>query len=250
LGIAIASLGGLGFFGTLKGVERPAALATSLFGSACVLISLGSKPTGEASDPQAGIITYEGSDRPALLFRLNKIQGRAMTAGAAAMAAAYGFLAASEFTYPEEDGPFGIIIGTVGAVFSFTVELDDAGRFLEPARSPALSEDDRRFLQGVRKQLVEPLARLNTPVRPLHGSPHEGNWLVAHGRPLLLDFETACVGRSSGTWPPSTKRRWPGSTASIHRSSASAGCAVCASPRSVGSTPIALRRSARPRTST
>jgi len=114
VGIAIASLGALGFFATVKGVERLEALAISLFGSACVLVSLGSKPIGESSDPQRGTIAFQGSARPALLFRLNKIQGRAMTAGAAAMAAACGFLTASEFRYPKEDRLFGIIIGTVG----------------------------------------------------------------------------------------------------------------------------------------
>jgi hypothetical protein len=30
--------------------------------------------------------------------------------------------------------------------------------------------------------------------RPLHGSPHSGNWLGASAGPLLLDFETACRG--------------------------------------------------------
>ena len=36
---------------------------------------------------------------------------------------------------------------------------------------------------------------MTAPCRPLHGSPHDANWLpTAAGGPLLLDFETACVG--------------------------------------------------------
>ena len=29
---------------------------------------------------------------------------------------------------------------------------------------------------------------------PLHGSPHAANWLLSADGPLLLDFETACLG--------------------------------------------------------
>ena len=77
---------------------------------------------------------------------------------------------------------------------SFSVEIEDAARFLAPARSPALPSGDRRFLQEVREELSEAVTDLHAPTRPLHGSPHERNWLVVDGKPLLLDFETVCWG--------------------------------------------------------
>jgi len=71
----------------------------------------------------------------------------------------------------------------------FGVELDDARRLLQPDRSPALPDDDREFLLNVIGELELPAGG-----RPIHGSPHEGNWVVGADGPLLLDFETACRG--------------------------------------------------------
>src|SRR3954453_23568408 len=81
-----------------------------------------------------------------------------------------------------------------GALPLFGVELDDASRLLEPHRSPALAAEDRRFLTSVIDQLRSALPAVQAGWPPLHGSPHDANWLVSRDGPLLLDFETACRG--------------------------------------------------------
>ena len=82
-----------------------------------------------------------------------------------------------------------------GSLPSFAVELEDARRLLQPQRSPALAADDRRFLLSVVDDLQAELSKLSPAAyQPLHGSPHEGNWLCASEGLLLLDFETACRG--------------------------------------------------------
>src|SRR5881397_484305 len=81
-----------------------------------------------------------------------------------------------------------------GSLPLFSLELEDAGRLLEPDRSPSLASADRRFLQGVLDEVQAELSTIPTVNRPLHGSPHEGNWLATDHGLLLLDFETACMG--------------------------------------------------------
>jgi Ser/Thr protein kinase RdoA (MazF antagonist) len=81
-----------------------------------------------------------------------------------------------------------------GQLPGFTVELTTTERLVRPDRSPELRIADREFLLGVVGELREMLAGLETTDRPLHGSPHAANWLRSAGGPLLLDFETACVG--------------------------------------------------------
>ena len=76
----------------------------------------------------------------------------------------------------------------------FMLELDEARRLLQPHRSPALEPADRRFLLGVVSELQAVLAALGMPCRSLHGSPHDANWLLSPDGPLLLDFETSCIG--------------------------------------------------------
>lgn len=77
----------------------------------------------------------------------------------------------------------------------FTVELEDAERLLSERRLlVALAEKDREFLLDVHQEISSALAGVALEYRPLHGSPHSGNWLNATGGPLLLDFETACRG--------------------------------------------------------
>jgi len=79
-----------------------------------------------------------------------------------------------------------------GPLPRFDVELADARQLLQPERSPSLTSVDRRFLLGVVDELEATLA---APVgRSLHGSPHAANWLLSGDGPLLLDFETACLG--------------------------------------------------------
>ena len=86
------------------------------------------------------------------------------------------------------------LAGFGGRLPGYAVELDDAARLLRPDRSPNLDAADRWFLLGVVGELQSALARLNAPHRPLHGSPHGANWLLSADGPLLLDFETACIG--------------------------------------------------------
>ncbi len=76
----------------------------------------------------------------------------------------------------------------------FTLELNDAQRLLQTDCSPSLDHADRRFLAGEVTKLQASLASLDGALRPLHGSPHQANWLPSADGPLLLDFETACCG--------------------------------------------------------
>jgi len=81
-----------------------------------------------------------------------------------------------------------------GSLPPFDLELADARRLLLPLRSPTLADSDRRFLLSVIDELEETLAGRMCVARPLHGSPHAGNWLRTTKGLLLLDFETACRG--------------------------------------------------------
>lgn len=76
----------------------------------------------------------------------------------------------------------------------FASELDDARMLLQQHRSPSLADVDRGFLLSVVDELQAALVTSPDGCRPLHGSPHGANWLISADGPLLLDFETACVG--------------------------------------------------------
>jgi hypothetical protein len=86
------------------------------------------------------------------------------------------------------------MVGFEGGLPRFDVALDDAAGLLRPERSPQLQAADREFLLRVVGELRAALPRLGAESRPLHGSPHEANWLISRDGPLLLDFETACLG--------------------------------------------------------
>jgi len=82
-----------------------------------------------------------------------------------------------------------------GPLPTFTVELEDIGRFLEDrGRLRRLPDEDQAFLDSVHRDLDSDLPATFPGERPLHGSPHSGNWLRGSAGPLLLDFETACRG--------------------------------------------------------
>lgn len=81
-----------------------------------------------------------------------------------------------------------------GELPRYEIELADARRLLQPERSPTLPASDRRFLLGVVDELQRTLPGRTTRRQPLHGSPHAGNWIHTAEGPLLLDFETACLG--------------------------------------------------------
>jgi Phosphotransferase enzyme family len=82
-----------------------------------------------------------------------------------------------------------------GSLPRFTVELEDVGRFLEDrGRLGRLPDEDHAFLVRVHEDLQSTIPATSSRDRPLHGSPHSGNWLGGPAGPLLLDFETACLG--------------------------------------------------------
>jgi hypothetical protein len=81
-----------------------------------------------------------------------------------------------------------------GSLPYFALELDDTRTLLQPHRSPSLEAADRQFLLSGVSELEAALAPLTTARRPLHGSPHGANWLLSTRGPMLLDFETACLG--------------------------------------------------------
>jgi hypothetical protein len=82
-----------------------------------------------------------------------------------------------------------------GLLPPFDLELAGARRLLLPVRSSTLEDSDRRFLVSVVDEPEETLAGRVTAARPLHGSPHPGNWLRTTEGLALLDFVTACRGR-------------------------------------------------------
>jgi hypothetical protein len=77
----------------------------------------------------------------------------------------------------------------------FTLALEDARRLLQPHRSPALNPDDRHLLLRLVRELEAVVPEDDgIAVQPLHGSPHAANWIASANGPMLLDFETTCVG--------------------------------------------------------
>lgn len=77
---------------------------------------------------------------------------------------------------------------------SFTNELEDVRMLLDSHRSPALSPGDRRYLLQVVDDVEEAVQSIDAVNGPLHGCPHEGNWLSTSEGPVVVDFETACTG--------------------------------------------------------
>ena len=55
-----------------------------------------------------------------------------------------------------------------------------------------LAEVDRRLLLDVIDDVDAAISTLIAVNRPVHGSPHDGNWLPTAQGPLLFDFESAC----------------------------------------------------------
>lgn len=105
---------------------------------------------------------------------------------------------------PEDDGAFGphlarvhqALLGYPGPLPRFTIELDDVGRILQDrSRLSRLGDHDHAFLRTVHQEVQTRVSSITWEPRPLHGSPHSGNWLnTPQGLLLLDDFETACRG--------------------------------------------------------
>jgi len=73
--------------------------------------------------------------------------------------------------------------------------LDRCRRTLDdPAASPALADDDRRFLQQAFERLRAEIDALGAPTAALHGDAHLGNVLVGPDGPVWIDIEAVCRG--------------------------------------------------------
>jgi thiamine kinase-like enzyme len=69
------------------------------------------------------------------------------------------------------------------------------GRILRDRRRlHRLPDEDHAFLTRTHEELQAVASSAPEASRPLHGSPHTGNWLNGPAGLLLLDFETACRG--------------------------------------------------------
>lgn len=78
----------------------------------------------------------------------------------------------------------------------FTEALNRAEAALESVpMTRSLNESDRSYLRAVAAEVREELRDRELPRRPLHGDPHlDGNIVVGHNGPVLIDFEAACLG--------------------------------------------------------
>lgn len=82
-----------------------------------------------------------------------------------------------------------------GRLPSFERELATTGDILsDTRRAPAMPQPSRTVLREALDDFRLALKALGLPSRPLHGSPHGGNWVAVEGSVRFLDFETACVG--------------------------------------------------------
>ncbi len=104
---------------------------------------------------------------------------------------------------PGDDTLFGPLLARIhdalldyqGALPAFTAELEDVGRILlDRSRLPRLRDEDHAFLLRTHEELQPVVSSAPWVSRPIHGSPHTGNWLKGPAGLLLLDFETACRG--------------------------------------------------------
>lgn len=85
--------------------------------------------------------------------------------------------------------------GYSGSLPSYREELADLATQLEdPAATPTMPRGDRAFLRTTFRSLLSRLPRSESPVRVLHGDPHEGNRLSVDGAVLWVDLEAACLG--------------------------------------------------------
>lgn len=77
----------------------------------------------------------------------------------------------------------------------FTDRVAEAERIaVEPARSPALADDDRELLVTTLRRLRDAVLAGGALEQPLHGEPHPGNVLGSPDGPRFIDLETCCRG--------------------------------------------------------
>jgi len=81
------------------------------------------------------------------------------------------------------------------ALPSFQAGLERARRALSDDRQmSALRETDRTLLRRAFAALTDALASRDFSERPLHGEPHDGNYLLTQPGLRWIDFEAACRG--------------------------------------------------------
>lgn len=116
-----------------------------------------------------------------------------------------------------------------GELPPYTESLDRCWAVLDvPSDSPALLDDDRRFLQQRYRSLREPLQAALSAEVPLHGDIHIGNVMVTAKGPIWADFEAACRGpieRDVAGLPPAARALFPQADPQL--------TAICAELRSV-----------------
>ncbi|EGX58134.1 aminoglycoside phosphotransferase [Streptomyces zinciresistens K42] len=77
----------------------------------------------------------------------------------------------------------------------FTDRVEQARRLVaDRARTPALTEPDRRLLGDTLRDLGRAIAGRCGPGQLLHGEPHPGNLLATREGLLFIDLETCCTG--------------------------------------------------------
>jgi thiamine kinase-like enzyme len=78
---------------------------------------------------------------------------------------------------------------------SFRITTDNARQALfDDDQMRALSLVDREFLRGIFDRIRSRIDRFDFREQPLHGEPHEGNFISAATGIRWLDFENARVG--------------------------------------------------------
>jgi hypothetical protein len=87
------------------------------------------------------------------------------------------------------------MLGYPGELPPFTEGVDRCGVILgDLAAMPALSPEDRAFLEGRYSSLREDLSAASFACAPLHGDTHPGNILFSSEGPIWADLESACLG--------------------------------------------------------
>ena len=81
-----------------------------------------------------------------------------------------------------------------GTLPDFRAGIPDARAVFDRGHSRRLRRRDRDFLVEEHDRLRADLDRLETPLQPIHGSPHGYNRLTVRGSVLWIDLETVCVG--------------------------------------------------------
>jgi hypothetical protein len=101
----------------------------------------------------------------------------------------------------------------------FTDRVAEAERIaVDPERSPALGDDDRRLLVECLRRRRDAVRSRGAAEQPLHGEPHPGNVLGSPDGPRFIDLETCCHGPVEfdlAHVPDAVARHYPGLDAGL-----------------------------------